>query len=195
MITVTITNVAFSNANGFFVLLKESGGERTLPIFVGPLEARSIASVLGGEKFARPMTHDLFKNVLDMLGCTLLRVEVCDLANDTFYGKLIVRCSDERLLEIDSRPSDAIALALRCHAPVLVAEKVMEEASMMIDLQLMQGQEQEKAPEKPEKTVVPKTKLEELKAALEKAITEEKYEECARLRDEIEKLSKKTDAN
>jgi hypothetical protein len=195
MITVTITNVAFSNANGFFVLLKEINGERTLPIFVGPLEARSIASVLGDEKFARPMTHDLFKNVLDMLGCTLLRVEVCDLVNDTFYGKLIVRSNDERTLEIDSRPSDAIALALRCKALVQVAEKVMEEASMMIDLQLMQGQKQETPPEEPEKSVVPKTRLEELKSALEKAIAQEKYEECARLRDEIEKLSKKTDAN
>jgi len=195
MISVTITNVAFSNANGFFVLLKESNGERTLPIFVGPLEARSIASVLSGEKFARPMTHDLFKNTLDMLGCTILRVEVCDLVNDTFYGKLIVRCGDERELEIDSRPSDAIALALRCNAPVLVAEKVMEEASMTLEMQLAQDQEQEKPSEEPEKNVVPKTRLEELKAALEKAIAQEKYEECARLRDEIEKLSKKTDAN
>jgi hypothetical protein len=187
MIPVTITNVAFSNSNGFFVLLKEKDGERTLPIFVGPLEARAIASQLNRESFARPMTHDLFKNVLDVLGCSLQRIEVHDLINDTFYGSLVLACG-KKSITVDSRPSDAIALALRFSAPVFVAEKVMDEAGMVLQLENEEKVE-EKQPEKP------KTRLDEQKMKLDKAIQEERYEDCAKLRDEISKISKASDAN
>ncbi|MBD3320929.1 MAG: hypothetical protein GF350_07550, partial [Chitinivibrionales bacterium] len=188
MIAVEVNTVAFSN-NGFVIFLKEQKGERTLPIFVGILEARSIAGQLNNEKFPRPLTHDLFKNVLDQVDCKLIRVEVCDLIDNTFFGKLVLEQKGNSL-EIDSRPSDAIALALRFSAPVYVEEKVMDEASEVITEENVEKSSSGKGTEKPKLS-----KMDRLKQDLDKAINEERYEDAARLRDEINELSQQTDSN
>ncbi len=111
--------------NSPIVLLKELDGESILPIWVGPYEANSIASEI--EKLApqRPMTHDLLRNVITQMGGVVKRVIVTELRENTFYAVIEIAV-DEQLFLIDSRPSDAIALALRTDAPIFIREEVFE---------------------------------------------------------------------
>ena len=178
MIPVTVENVFFSNF-GFVVLLKGDGDPRSLPIFIGPPEAQAMVIHLSGHEFPRPLTHDLLKNVLDVLEARLDHVEVRDLKDSTFFGKLVLSFEGQSL-EVDSRPSDAIALALRCNVPILVSEHVMEEAGVVLD----EGEKttKQKAPEAEDPAA-------ELKGRLAYAIKEERYEDAARIRDEIKRRS------
>ena len=111
------------------VLLREESGTRFLPIFIGSPEATAIVYALQGLDTPRPMTHDLFKTVLDDLDVTLARVEITDLQNGTFYAEITLRTAAGQQV-VDSRPSDAVALASRVGAPIWVADAVMEEAGM-----------------------------------------------------------------
>jgi hypothetical protein len=106
------------------VILKEVDGERTLPIWIGLLEAQAIASVLEGVTFSRPMTHDLIKSVIDSIELKVNRIVVSDLKDNTYYA-LISIDHKGRELSIDARPSDALALSLRVKAPIFVAEDVL----------------------------------------------------------------------
>jgi hypothetical protein len=110
------------------VILKDVDSERFLPIWIGPYEAEAITVSLQEMEVARPLTHDLLRNVLAALGAEVLRVNITELRDDVFYARIILRV-DGREMEIDSRPSDALALAVRVHVPVYVAEEVMEEAA------------------------------------------------------------------
>ncbi len=112
------------------VLLKENEGERYLPIWIGPYEAEAIQYALHEVEVARPLTHDLLKNILQKLGARVLRVEVVDLRENVFYGNIVLEHGG-RILEIDSRPSDALALAVRVHVPIYVAEHVLEAAGIV----------------------------------------------------------------
>lgn len=118
--------------NSPIVILKEVDGERTLPIWIGLLEATAIASELEGIKFSRPMTHDLLKNIMDIIDLKISKVEVCDLKNNTFYALIYVNLKGKEL-SIDARPSDALALSLRMGAPIFVSEDVIKKSSQ-IDL-------------------------------------------------------------
>ena len=118
--------------NSPIVILKEIDGERTLPIWIGLLEATAIASELEGIKFSRPMTHDLLKNIMGIIDIKVNRVEVCDLKNNTYYA-LIHITHDGKEISIDARPSDALALSLRVNAPIFVSEEVIQQ-SKQIDL-------------------------------------------------------------
>ena len=109
------------------VILKEAGAERFLPIWIGPYEAEAITVSLQQMEVARPLTHDLLRNVLQTLGAEVVRINIVELRDDVFYARIVVRVTG-RELEIDSRPSDALALAVRVHVPVFVAENVMLEA-------------------------------------------------------------------
>ena len=113
--------------NSPIVILKEIDGEDTLPIWIGLLEATAIASELEGINFSRPMTHDLLKNILEMTGVEILKVEVCDLKNNTYYALIHFKYNG-REMSIDARPSDAIALSLRVKAPIFVADEVIEKS-------------------------------------------------------------------
>ena len=108
-----------------FVLLRDNKGRRA-PIWVGQFEAWAISFALEGDAPERPLTHDLFKIMLDRLGASIERVIIDDLWNETFYAKIGVIRPDGETLEIDARPSDAIALALRTRAPIYMAEPVLE---------------------------------------------------------------------
>ncbi len=114
------------------VILKEVHSERFLPIWIGIFEAESITIALQEVEVARPLTHDLLKNVLAQLGARVVRVEVVALRDEVYYGNIVVEV-DGREIHIDSRPSDAIALAVRAHVPILVARSVMEEAGIVPD--------------------------------------------------------------
>jgi bifunctional DNase/RNase len=110
------------------VILKDVDSERFLPIWIGPYEAEAITVSLQETEVLRPLTHDLLRNVLQMLGAEVLRINITELRDDVFYARIVLRV-DGREIEIDSRPSDALALSVRVHVPVFVAESVMEEAS------------------------------------------------------------------
>jgi len=118
------------------IILKDLNGENALPIWIGIAEASAIATQLEKIDLARPMTHDLLKNVLEALDARLDRVEVTSLKDNTFFAILHLHVG-KNLLTIDSRPSDAIALALRTESPIFVSEDVLEQAKS-IDLQKME---------------------------------------------------------
>lgn len=118
--------------NSPIVILKEVDGEKTLPIWIGLLEATAIASELEDIKFSRPMTHDLLKNIMELIDVKILKVEVCDLKNNTYYALIHLKHNGKEM-SIDARPSDALALSLRVDAPIFVAEEVIQKSSQ-IDL-------------------------------------------------------------
>ena len=130
MIEVRVTRVVMLN-NDFVVLLRGASDQRVLPIHVDPAQAHSIQLQLQGVEFPRPLTHDLFKSVLDNVDCALIRAEVCDLKDHTFYARLVILQNDTEVM-VDARPSDAIALALRCSASICVEEKIMDSASVVL---------------------------------------------------------------
>jgi uncharacterized protein len=111
------------------VVLKDPDNKLNLPIWIGPLEAASMATELEGIRPQRPMTHDLIRNVLGDLGATVEAVEVTELRENTYFARILVRTREGRDMEVDSRPSDAIALALRTKSPIYVAKKVLEMSS------------------------------------------------------------------
>lgn len=129
MVEVTIDSIRVSLMSQHrIIILKELTSERFLPIWIGPYEAEAITVSLQEMEVARPLTHDLLRNVILTLGGEVLRVVIMDLRDDVFYARITVRIED-REVEIDSRPSDAIALAVRVHVPVYVDESVMDKAA------------------------------------------------------------------
>jgi bifunctional DNase/RNase len=116
----------------YVVLLKEKAAERYLPIFIGPAEANAIAIKLRGEQVPRPLTHDLMRSIIDSLGATIDSVIVSDLKNDTFYAKVILNVNGGQM-EVDSRPSDAFALALTAGGvPIFAEDSVIEKAGISL---------------------------------------------------------------
>ena len=116
-------------SNTPIIILKSEEGDQAIPIWIGLLEATSIASALQNIKYERPMTHDLFKNFTDMLEISIAKVEVCDLKDNTFYARIYF-VSKGKNFDMDARPSDAIALALRYNAPIFVDDAVMKKSKM-----------------------------------------------------------------
>jgi bifunctional DNase/RNase len=179
-----------STGGAYAILLKEVNGNRRLPIIIGAFEAQAIALEIEGIKPPRPLTHDLLKQIIDNLGATIIEVVIDELKENTFYAKIILEVS-ALTNEVDARPSDAIALAVRAQAPIYVAETVMETAAFV------PSEENEKDPiEKPEesrvKEQVPKTKeakIAALQNKLREAIDAEEYERAAKLRDDIKRLT------
>lgn len=177
MLHVKVAGLSLANL-GFVVLLRGEQDPRTLPIFIGGAEAQSILIHLEHVEIPRPLTHDLLKMVLDCMECRLKRVVISDLVEGTFYAVLVVE-RDGVETEIDARPSDAVALALRCSAPIYVVKKVIEQAGLLLA---------EKEADPGKKGVDGQgSALTQLKTQLETAITQERYEDAARLRDEIKK--------
>lgn len=133
MVEMTIESVRVSLMNyQRVVILKEKSAERYLPIWIGPAEADAIAVQLQEVTVARPLTHDLLNSVISSLGGSVRSIVVNDLNNDTFYARILVDV-DGRSLEIDSRPSDALALAVRVHVPIFAEEAVLEKAGVVLD--------------------------------------------------------------
>jgi bifunctional DNase/RNase len=116
-------------SNTPIIILKSEEDEQAVPIWIGLLEATSIASALQNIKYDRPMTHDLLKNFADTLEISIVKVEVCDLKDNTFYARIYFVSKDQSF-DIDARPSDAIALALRFKAPIYVEDSVMQKSKI-----------------------------------------------------------------
>jgi bifunctional DNase/RNase len=157
------------------VILRELGTERYLPIWIGIYEAESITIALQEVEVARPLTHDLLKNVFKQLNARILRVEVIALREDTFYGNIVAELNG-KTINIDSRPSDAIALAVRTHAPIFVSLDVMETAGIIPEEDL---QQEASAPSE-----------EHIESEIE---TEESEERLSIFEDFLEKLETKDD--
>ncbi len=181
MIAVTVAQVSLSNV-GFVVLLQSSLDKRVLPIFIGATEAQAIALFMDKVRVPRPMTHDLIKSLLDNLECRMKRVEIHDLRDNTFYASLVLETNGAEAL-LDARPSDAIALALRAAAPIFVDEKVMEAAGIFLNGAAAPDAQGGHAPAR---KLTPRDALRE---QLAKAVAEERYEDAARLRDELNKMT------
>ena len=114
------------------VILKEKDSDRYLPIWIGPAEADAIAVKLQDLTVPRPLTHDLLQTVIDTLGAAVQHILVNDLQNDTFYAKIVIKMNGD-VKEIDSRPSDAMALAVRTKVPIYAEESVLEQAGILLD--------------------------------------------------------------
>lgn len=178
---------------GYALILKEIGGDRRLPIIIGSFEAQHIALELEGIKPPRPLTHDLIRNIIEQLGFSISYVYINELRDGTFFAK--IKMDVGSVDEVDSRPSDAIALALKFAVPIYVNEDVMNEVAFVPDKDSEdEGIEEDlfKQPEvaaAQEKATDPYTrKMNKLQTDLKTAIDSEDYEKAASLRDEIKKL-------
>ncbi len=178
------------HTNGAYALiLYELEGKRKLPIIIGGFEAQAIALKLENIKPPRPFTHDLFKNIADVFHLHVNEIIIDELHNETFYAKVVCEVNGE-VHEIDARPSDAIAIAVRFNAPLFVTEEIMNEAGIKEEQKEEgEGEALIQAEELPPGALTsPNVRLEELQSALNEAISNENYEEAARLRDEITRL-------
>lgn len=150
MVEVVIDSIRVSlMSQQRIVILREIDNERYLPIWIGTPEADSITIALQEVEVARPLTHDLVKNIFNSLDARLLRVEVVALRDDTFYGNIVAEV-DGRTLNIDSRPSDALALAVRAHVPILVDRSVMDTAGIVPEEDMQEEEMDEVQGEVPE---------------------------------------------
>lgn len=145
MVEMTIESVRVSLMNyQRVVILKERNANRYLPIWIGPAEADAIAVQLQEVAVPRPLTHDLLNSVISALGAAVRSIVVNDLSNDTFFARILLDV-DGRSLEIDSRPSDALALAVRVQVPIFAEDAVLEKAGVVMDPET--GKFQTKMPE------------------------------------------------
>ena len=133
MIEMTIDSIRVSLMNyQRVVILKEKASDRYLPIWIGPAEAEAIAIKLQNVAVPRPLTHDLLSSAIDTLGAVVNSIIVNDLKNDTFFAKVILDV-DGKQVELDSRPSDALALAVRTGVPIFADESVLDKAGILLD--------------------------------------------------------------
>lgn len=193
-----------SQSGSFALVLGEVNGNRRLPIIIGMFEAQAIAIEIEKIKPHRPMTHDLFKTMAQEFNYRVEEINIVDLAEGVFFANIV--CDDDiKKVEIDSRPSDAIAIGVRFDAPIYTTEKIMSEAGIVLgdedEESLLDEAESllnEPEVEGEEETAVTKTagvdytelSVEQLNLSLNDALEAEDYELAARLRDEIEKRKK-----
>ena len=179
MIPVKVNKISYhSKSKSYAVILKEIEGERCMPVIIGSFEAQSIALAIEEVDTPRPLTHDLICDFISAVDVSLKAIKIYSLNEGVYFAKIII--ISERMGEqiIDARPSDAIAVALRMHTPMLVSKKVFDKASLEEEL-FFQEKERKKINEDP---------LPELKREMELAIEKEEYELAAELRDKINKL-------
>ena len=184
-----------SQSGSFALVLGEKPGKRRLPIIIGMFEAQAIAIEIEKIIPNRPMTHDLFKSFAGSFNFTIREIIISDLKEGVFFAKIV--CENEKTsLEIDSRPSDAIAIGLRFNAPIYTYEAILAEAGIELTDELEEAPDMEKELEqiKPKKNKptsssgvekLKDTSVDKLKELLEKALEAEDYEKAAKIRDEI----------
>lgn len=180
-----------SSQHSYALILGERNGKRKLPIIIGAFEAQAIAFEVEGVRPNRPITHDLFKSFANQFNIKILEVVITDLREGIFYANIICE-KDNVICKIDSRPSDAIAIAVRFDAPIYTNEKVMQEGSVVLRDNVYTASEESSQSEQESQSELSVTeKLEKLKQQMNEALQNEDYELAARLRDEIKKLEQK----
>jgi uncharacterized protein len=215
MVPMVISGVYTSAKSAYpQVVLKQMDGSAYLPIVIGRFEAAAISMAQADRQPARPISYDLAHSILKCIGVGLVRVEITGLHEGTYYAGVHVRDTDGTVQVIDSRPSDAIALALRMQAPIFASPLVLKEAGYVRpdgdDAQEVDAEPEgsvDAAPSEasipvsggtngqapPEQRVVELDPVDALRRRLEQAVAEEVYEEAARLRDEIVRLGRDTE--
>lgn len=184
---VDILGLSTSPASGgaFALILKETNGNRRLPIIIGAFEAQAIAIELENIKPPRPLTHDLMKSIIENMSSTISEVIISELKEGTFYAKIVLDTLTGTI-EIDSRPSDAIAIGVRFGAPIFVDEDILREAGFEPE----QEMEPEQEGVKPiKKHLTKEESLKKLQNDLDEAIKNEDYEKAIKIRDEIKNLN------
>jgi bifunctional DNase/RNase len=171
-----------SQSHNYAIVLGEKEGSRRLPIVIGAFEAQAIAVALENMSPNRPLTHDLFKNTLDAFDIVLEQVFINQLVDGIFYAKLICN-HNGNILEIDSRTSDAIAMAIRFESPIFTTSDIMDTAGVLLD----DGDEDKSKMTKPrpKKKSVKTMSITDLNKKLDEALSREDYESAAKIRDEI----------
>jgi uncharacterized protein len=190
---------------GNVVLVRPKGSDLAVPIFIGQLETQSILIGMGGVEVPRPLTHDLVLSILAALHAEVSRIEIHDLREGTFYARLILRAEGGDIV-VDARPSDAIGIAVRAGCPVFIAESVVEEAGISINLVAGLQVDPEasaafaeappesgdgvadKAPAGPLVRASSEGAATSLRSELEKAVADEDYERAAAIRDKLKEL-------
>ena len=185
-----ILGLSSSPATGgaYAILLKESNSDRRLPIIIGAFEAQAIALEIEGINPPRPLTHDLLRQIIDTLGGSVSEIIIDELRDNTFYAKIILEIS-ALTYEIDSRPSDAIALAVRTKAPIFVAENVMETAAFLPSSNQLRETDKELSNDENISSISKEAQIASLQTKLREAIESEEYERAAKLRDDIQNLT------
>jgi hypothetical protein len=176
-----------SGNNAIALTLKEVDGNRRIEIVIGAYEAQAIALELEGITPPRPMPHDLLKNVIDKFGATVSEIFINDLNDGIYYSLIII---DAMGIEIDSRPSDAIALAVRFGCPIYIREDILEEAMSQFNTNDDFGniESHSKAPKANPSSSNPISQVDKLNKQLDKALEDEDYEKAALIRDQIKKI-------
>ncbi len=196
-IELSVVGLSYSQTQtgAYALILKEKAGNRRLPIIIGGAEAQAIAIPLEKMTPSRPLTHDLFKSFLDSFGIIITQVIIYNLVEGIFFAK-IVCLKEGKEVEIDARSSDAVALALRCEVPIYTHDFILSSAGIIID---------EDEEEDSEETALEEISLEsgeteepenvgsiaDLKKKLKQALEKEDYEKASKIRDEINRRSKK----
>jgi hypothetical protein len=200
-IQLDIIGLSYSQtqSGAYALVLGEQEGKRRLPIIIGGFEAQAIAIELEDMTPTRPLTHDLFKNFADVFGISIKEIIIYNLVEGVFYAKLICD-KDGKEVEIDTRTSDAVALAVRFKCPIYTFEFILTSAGIVLDDENTEGATTSITPEKESTPTAPKKKksaltdfsIKELNSKLEKAIENENYELASRIRDEITKRNSST---
>jgi hypothetical protein len=200
-VKLNVLGISYSQTQtgAYALVLAEENGRRRIPIIVGGFEAQAIAIQLEGLKPPRPLTHDLFLNFAHTFNIDLLEVTVYKLEEGVFYSKLT--CDNgQRIIEIDARTSDAIALALRFKCPIYTTEDILKKAGIILDFEkeaaVQPGGDPVSAPRSIQvldtsfMEEIRKSNLQELKDLLDEAIRDENYEKASMIRDEINRRKK-----
>lgn len=191
LIRLKVTGISYSQtqSGAYALILAEENGERRLPIIIGGFEAQAIVIKLENLEPPRPLTHDLFKSFAEACGVTVEQVLINRLREGIFYSEII--CTDgERRFQIDSRTSDAVALALRFECPIFIEPNILNEAGIIMTSSAEEEKPKQEAEAEVKKTPSPSAEyseygLDELKEMLSNAISREDYEQAASIRDEI----------
>ena len=209
MIEVEVNRVQVSSRCYHRVILKEKDGDASLHIVIGPTEARAISLAHNGQKPARPLSYDLVCSLLQESGSRIQRVSITDLQDGIYYAEVQLKNADDSTTALDSRPSDAIALALRANAPIFASETVLQEEAEAAEefareenqVEVLEGEEEPTADginaaiadlmqRAKTSTDNPLSEVDQLKKRLDQAVSEEAFEEAARLRDLIAERAK-----
>jgi bifunctional DNase/RNase len=175
MLEAEIWGIA-ETSDGFMIFIKPLESKYSVPIFIGQLEAQAILIGFGGISISRPLTADLLQSLIKETKCELSRIEINDLKDNTFFGSLILKKQGGREIIIDCRPSDALALAVRCKCSIFIKEKIVKEAGIIAE-DLNVGKDD-------------LTKISRLQKELAEAVETENYERAAEIRDLLKSLEK-----
>ena len=196
-IKLNILGLSYSQtqSGAYALVLSEEDGNRRIPIIIGAVEAQAIAIQLEGLKPPRPLTHDLFLNTALAFNIEVVEVFIHKLEEGIFYAELVCEQEGNRIT-VDSRTSDAVALALRFDCPIYTTEEILDKAGIILDFE---EESEENADESDKEMVGPEEEedsdysvysTEELNTMLDKAVSEEDYEKASEIRDEIQKRTK-----